>query len=59
VSNYQLAGEMEIRGKTVKIVLDPQSKDPVRFFCFLDDVEGMVSRERSYVKIYKDQEAAT
>jgi hypothetical protein len=57
VDKLEVAGELQIRGKVVKIkVGDPE--DPVRFFCFLDDVEGMVARERVYVTIYKDKEAS-
>jgi hypothetical protein len=52
----EVAGELQIRGKVVKIRIgDPG--DPVRFFCFLDDVEQLIAKEMKYVRIFKDQEA--
>ena len=55
LGKLEVAGELQIRGKVVKITVgDP--KNPVRFFCFLDDVECMVKGERVSLRIFKDQE---
>jgi hypothetical protein len=53
---YDRAGEMQrTEGKVLKLWLgDPE--DPVRFFCFVEDVERLLHGEYRYVSIYKDQE---
>jgi len=51
---YCPVGEISIRGKAAKIILDVESKDPVKFFSFAEDLKKLVDGEFSYVKIYRD-----
>lgn len=53
---YDPVGEISIRGKAAKIVLDGESGDPVRFFCFLDDLYKLLRGEHEYVRIFRDNE---
>jgi hypothetical protein len=57
MSRFEKAGELELRGKAVKLILDPQSKDPVRFFMLRVDVEKLLSGEFSYVNVFKEDES--
>lgn len=54
---YDPVGEITIRGKAAKIVLDGESKDPVRFFCFVDDLYKLMREDLQYVRIFRDNEA--
>ena len=51
---YDIAGEIEIRGKAAKIVLGQNDKNPVRFFCFVSDLANMLKNPSRYVNIYHD-----
>jgi len=51
---YDPVGEISIRGRAAKIVLDPQGNDPVRFFCFAEDLEKLLDGKFSYVKVFRD-----
>ena len=51
---YDPVGEISIRGRAAKIVLDGESKDPVRFFCFAEDLEKLLDGKFQYVKIFRD-----
>ena len=55
---YDPVGEILIRGRAAKIVLDPTSKDPVRFFCFVEDLEKLLDGKFQYVKVFRDSGAA-
>jgi len=55
-SRFNSVGEIRIRGKAAKIVLDPQGKDPVRFFCFVEDLDKMLSDPSRYVRVYRDND---
>jgi hypothetical protein len=58
LGKFEKAGEMSWTGKVLRIRLgDPE--DPVRFFCFLEDVEALLHGQLKYVKIYKDQEGSS
>jgi len=50
------AGELELRGKTVKLVLDPEGSDPVRFFMFAEDVGKLLSGEFGYVNVFREKD---
>ncbi len=54
LSKFEMAGEMEWVGKVLRIELGDR-EDPVRFFCFVEDVEKLLHGEFTYVKIYKDE----
>lgn len=54
MSKFLKAGEMELRGKTAKISLDAESGDPVRMFCFVEDLEKLLKGEFDYVRIFRD-----
>lgn len=56
---YSPVGEISIRGKAAKIILDVESKDPVKFFCFAEDLKKLVDGEFSYVKIYRDTDLSS
>lgn len=51
---YNPVGEIVIRGKAAKIVLDPNSDAPVRFFCFVEDLAKMLADNSRYVNVYRD-----
>ena len=56
---YCPVGEILIRGKAAKITLDGESKDPVKFFCFAEDLKALVDGKFSYVKIYRDTDLSS
>ena len=51
---YEIAGEIEIRGKAAKIVLGSRNDNPVRFFCFVSDLANMLKDPSRFVNIYHD-----
>jgi len=53
-SKYDVVGEIVIRGKAAKIVLDPNSDAPVRFFCFVEDLAKMLADNSRYVNVFRD-----
>ena len=55
---FEPIGEIIIRGKVAKIVLDAKSKDPVRFFCFLNDLEKLVDGKFTYAQVFRDSAPA-
>ena len=54
MSKLVKVGELEIRGRTAKLSLDAESGDPVRFFCFVEDLEKLLKGEFGYVRIFRD-----
>jgi len=56
MSKFEKAGEMELRGKTAKLSLDAESGDPVKFFCFADDLQKLLDGKFQYVRIFRDGE---
>jgi len=56
MAGLQKVGEIEIRGKTAKIVLDSESGDPVRFFCFLEDLQKLLKNEFDYVNVFRERD---
>ena len=51
---YEIAGEIEIRVKAAKIVLGSRNDNPVRFFCFVEDLVKMLKEPSRFVNIYFD-----
>ena len=49
------AGEISLRGKTLKIVLDPESNNPVKLFCFAEDVDKLLSEKFQYVNVFHER----
>lgn len=54
MSKLVKVGELEIRGKTAKLSLDAESGDPVRVFCFVEDLEKLLKGEFEYVRLFRD-----
>lgn len=48
------AGEIELRGRVLKVILDPESPNPVRFFVFVADVQKLLAGEFGYVNVFRD-----
>jgi hypothetical protein len=57
LSKFDKAGEIERTGKVLRMWLGDR-EDPVRFFCFLEDVEKLLHGEFTYVRIYKEREGS-
>ena len=53
-AKYDPVGQLFLRGKAAKIELDHESKDPVRFFCFVADLEKLLDGKFSYVNVFRD-----
>ena len=51
---YVVAGRIVIRGKAVKISLGGEVGDPVKFFCFVEDIYKMLRDNSRFVNVYHD-----
>lgn len=51
---YDVVGKIELRGKAAKIVIDAESGDPVKFFCFVEDLDRLLNDPSRYVNVYRD-----
>lgn len=54
MSKFVKAGEMELRGKTLKLIMANGDNDPLRFFCMVEDVEKLLSGDYQYVRLFED-----
>ena len=48
-------GKIYVRGRVLKLEFDNGAHDPMRFFCFIDDVEKLLDGQRDDVVIYLDR----
>jgi len=47
-------GELELKGRLVRIVLDPQSRDPVRMFLFTEDLIKLFGERLQWCNVFRD-----
>lgn len=59
MSKFKVAGRMYARGKVLKMEFSVPNKDPLRFFCFKDDVDQLLDDSRKEVQIYLDMPLET
>jgi hypothetical protein len=55
MAKWDVHGKMSVRGKVVKMVFDEESPHPMRFFCFLRDVERLLASRDGEVRIFLDR----
>ena len=53
-NKYDVVGRIVFRGKAVKIALDHESDNPVKFFCFVEDLVKLLKDPSRYVNVYRD-----
>jgi hypothetical protein len=54
MSKFIPQGKILARGRVLKLVFENGAHDPMRFFCFVDDVDKLLSGQRDDVVIYLD-----
>lgn len=55
VSRFKRQGRVYVSGNVLKFEFDNGGHKPLRFFCFVDDVDKLLDGQRDDVVIYLDQ----
>lgn len=56
LSKFEKCGEIQKAGKTLRLLMgDPD--EPVECFCFVEDMEKLLSDAFQYVRIYQGESA--
>lgn len=54
MGKFKVEGRMYSRGRVLKLEFSIPNNDPLRFFCFKDDVDQLLDDSRKEVQIYLD-----
>ena len=54
MSKFVPHGKIYARGRVLKLEFDNGGHDPMRFFCFIDDVEKLLDGQKGDITIYLD-----
>lgn len=54
MGKFKVEGRIYSRGKVLKMKFDVGDNDPLRFFCFKDDVDALLDDPTREVQIYAD-----